>query len=147
MAIVSNNKKLDTALKTISEVSNHLEVPQHVLRFWESKFSEIKPQKLKGSRRYYSNEDVAILQKIKNLLYTEGYTIKGVQKSLKGSSKKLNDAQNFQDDPPNHSFKFEKPDSKSSDFLNKSQIKSLKKILQNLKNIKAKYEKTLNFSD
>lgn len=141
MAIVSNNKKLDTALKTISEVSNQLEVPQHVLRFWESKFSEIKPQKLKGSRRYYSNEDVAILEKIKKLLYAEGYTIKGVQKSLK------NGAKNQSEDPPNHSFKFEKTDSKKSEFLNETQINALKKILQNLKNIKEKYEKTLNFSD
>lgn len=71
------------AFRTISEVSDILDVPQHVLRFWEGKFSQIKPMKRGGNRRYYRPEDLELLRAITHLLYTDGYTIKGVQKLLR----------------------------------------------------------------
>ncbi len=71
------------AFRTISEVADELEMPQHVLRFWESKFSQVKPLKRGGGRRYYRPEDVVLLRNIRTLLYKEGYTIKGVQKLLR----------------------------------------------------------------
>lgn len=74
--------KSATAFRTISEVSDDIGVPQHVLRFWETKFPAIKPLKRGGNRRYYRPEDVQLLQSINRLLYTDGYTIKGVQKLL-----------------------------------------------------------------
>ena len=73
------------AFRTISEVAGELNVEQHVLRFWETKFSQIKPLKRGGGRRYYRPEDVELLQNIHHLLYQEGYTIKGVQKLLSAS--------------------------------------------------------------
>ncbi len=75
--------KSASAFRTISEVSDELDVPQHVLRFWETKFSHIKPLKRGGGRRYYRPEDLALLRRIRELLYTEGYTIKGVQRLLR----------------------------------------------------------------
>ena len=75
--------KSSTAFRTISEVSSKLEVPPHVLRFWETKFVQIKPLKRGGGRRYYRPEDIDLLRNIRELLYTEGYTIKGVQKLLR----------------------------------------------------------------
>ncbi len=80
-------KKAQGAFRTISEVADDLDVPQHVLRFWETKFNQVKPLKRGGGRRYYRPEDVALLKHIHHLLYTEGYTIKGVQKLLKGQGK------------------------------------------------------------
>jgi len=70
------------AFRTISEVAGELNVEQHVLRFWETKFTQIKPLKRGGGRRYYRPEDVELLKNIHHLLYSEGYTIKGVQKLL-----------------------------------------------------------------
>jgi DNA-binding transcriptional MerR regulator len=75
--------KSEAAFRTISEVSEDLEVPQHVLRFWESKFPQIKPLKRGGGRRYYRPEDVQLLKRIRDLLYKDGYTIRGVQKLLR----------------------------------------------------------------
>jgi DNA-binding transcriptional MerR regulator len=75
-------QKSASAYKTISEVSEMLDIPAHVLRFWESKFSQLKPMKRSGGRRYYRLEDIALLETIKSLLYDEGYTIKGAQASL-----------------------------------------------------------------
>lgn len=77
--------KSAAAFKTISEVSSETGVPQHVLRFWEAKFSQLRPLKRGGGRRYYRPEDVALLQRIRRLLQDEGYTIKGVQKVLRES--------------------------------------------------------------
>ncbi|MEK9684966.1 MAG: MerR family transcriptional regulator [Rhodospirillaceae bacterium] len=71
------------AFRTISEVAADLDVPSHVLRFWESKFSQIRPLKRGGGRRYYRPEDVDLLREIRSLLYDEGYTIRGAQKLLK----------------------------------------------------------------
>ncbi|PCI48994.1 MAG: hypothetical protein COB49_05310 [Alphaproteobacteria bacterium] len=75
--------KSPNAFRTISEVANSMGVPQHVLRFWESKFSQIAPMKRGGGRRYYRPEDVEIIEAIRNLLHEDGYTIKGAQKYLK----------------------------------------------------------------
>tara|TARA_A100001037_G_scaffold250827_1_gene234051 strand:- start:20 stop:487 length:468 start_codon:yes stop_codon:yes gene_type:complete len=92
----SPNKSAD-AFRTISEVAIELEIPTHVLRFWETKFSQIKPLKRGGGRRYYRPEDIAILRQIKILLYEDGYTIRGVRKlirdfglkNIKGAEKNL----------------------------------------------------------
>lgn len=81
------SKKAPSAFRTISEVADELDVQQHVLRFWETKFSQVRPLKRGGGRRYYRPEDVELLKRIHHLLYTEGYTIKGVQKLLKGQGK------------------------------------------------------------
>jgi len=75
-------EKAPGAFKTISEAAESLHVPQHVLRFWESRFSQIKPTKLRGGRRYYRPEDMDILTTIQNLLYKQGYTIEGAKKAL-----------------------------------------------------------------
>lgn len=71
------------AFRTISEVAGDLDVPQHVLRFWETRFAQIKPLKRAGGRRYYRPEDIDLLRKIRELLYKHGYTIKGVQRLLR----------------------------------------------------------------
>ncbi|MBL8590501.1 MAG: MerR family transcriptional regulator [Methylobacteriaceae bacterium] len=75
--------KSPDAFRTISEVAEELDVPQHVLRFWETRFTQIKPLKRGGGRRYYRPEDVELLRAIRHLLYGEGYTIRGVQRILK----------------------------------------------------------------
>ena len=84
------SSKSPEAFRTISEVSKDLSLPQHVLRFWETKFVQIKPIKRGGGRRYYRPEDVKLLKGIKSLLYNDGYTIRGVQKVIKeNGTKKL----------------------------------------------------------
>jgi len=80
-------QKSDAAFRTISEVSEDLDVPQHVLRFWESRFPTIKPLKRGGGRRYYRPEDIQLLRRIRDLLYKDGYTIRGVQKLLREPSR------------------------------------------------------------
>ncbi len=75
--------KSPDAFRTISEVAEDLDLPQHVLRFWETRFKQIKPMKRGGGRRYYRPDDVDLLRGIKGLLYDEGYTIRGVQRLLK----------------------------------------------------------------
>jgi DNA-binding transcriptional MerR regulator len=75
--------KAPEAFRTISEVAEELAVPKHVLRFWEGKFTQLKPMKRGGGRRYYRPEDVALLRGIRFLLYSDGYTIRGVQKILR----------------------------------------------------------------
>ncbi len=76
-------EKSVNAYKTISEVSKQIDVPSHVLRFWETKFGQVKPIKRSGGRRYYRSEDIDVLVNIRTLLYKEGYTIKGAKKALK----------------------------------------------------------------
>ena len=83
--------KSAAAFRTISEVARGLDIPQHDLRFLESKFSQIKPLKRGGGRRYYRPDDIALLQRIKSLLYDDGYTIKGVQKLLREGGLKASD--------------------------------------------------------
>ncbi len=82
------NKSPD-AFRTISEVAIDLDLPQHVLRFWETRFNQIKPMKRGGGRRYYRPDDVTLLKGIRFLLYAEGYTIKGVQRILKEQGNKF----------------------------------------------------------
>jgi DNA-binding transcriptional MerR regulator len=79
----SRAAKSPEAFRTISEVASDLDLPQHVLRFWESKFTQIRPLKRGGGRRYYRPEDIDLLRGIRHLLYADGYTIKGVQKLIK----------------------------------------------------------------
>jgi DNA-binding transcriptional MerR regulator len=79
--------KSAAAFRTISEVAGELDVAQHVLRFWESKFPQVRPLKRGGGRRYYRPEDVEVLRQIRSLLYEEGYTIKGAQKLLRGQKR------------------------------------------------------------
>ncbi len=76
-------KKAPNAFRTISEVADELHIPQHVLRFWETKFPQIKPLKRGGGRRYYRPDDILLLRRISDLLYIQGYTIKGVQRLLR----------------------------------------------------------------
>jgi DNA-binding transcriptional MerR regulator len=75
--------KAPDAFRTISEVADEIDVPQHVLRFWESRFAQIKPMKRGGGRRYYRPDDVDLLRGVRHLLYGEGYTIRGVQRILR----------------------------------------------------------------
>jgi len=83
VGLARRGMKSASAFRTISEVATDLDVPQHVLRFWETKFSQIRPLKRGGGRRYYRPEDVELLRAIRALLYGDGYTIKGVQKLLR----------------------------------------------------------------
>jgi DNA-binding transcriptional MerR regulator len=84
-------KKAPTAFRTISEVADELHIPQHVLRFWETKFPQVKPLKRGGGRRYYRPDDIALLRRISDLLYIQGYTIKGVQRLLREGGGRLSD--------------------------------------------------------
>lgn len=77
------SRKAPTAFRTISEVAEDLHIPQHVLRFWETKFPQLRPLKRGGGRRYYRPEDISLLRRISDLLYTQGYTIRGVQRLLR----------------------------------------------------------------
>jgi DNA-binding transcriptional MerR regulator len=86
--------KSAAAFRTISEVADELDVAQHVLRFWESKFPQVRPLKRGGGRRYYRPEDVELLRQIRSLLYEEGYTIRGAQKHLKGQRRPPIDSDN-----------------------------------------------------
>lgn len=81
--------KAPDAFRTISEVADDLKVPQHVLRFWESRFNQIKPMKRAGGRRYYRPDDVDLLRGVHHLLYGEGYTIRGVQRILRDQGLKF----------------------------------------------------------
>jgi len=97
--------KSESAFRTISEVATDLGLPQHVLRFWETKFAQIRPLKRGGGRRYYRPEDVTLLKRIRSLLYEDGYTIRGVQKLLKENGGKVpaaeaEDEMPFIDAPP-----------------------------------------------
>jgi DNA-binding transcriptional MerR regulator len=84
-------KKAPNAFRTISEVADDLHIPQHVLRFWETKFPQVKPLKRGGGRRYYRPDDIALLRRISDLLYIQGYTIKGVQRLLRDGGGQLSD--------------------------------------------------------
>src|ERR1700692_3549417 len=84
-------KKAPNAFRTISEVADELHIPQHVLRFWETKFPQVKPLKRGGGRRYYRPDDITLLRRISDLLYIQGYTIKGVQRLLREGGGRLSD--------------------------------------------------------
>jgi DNA-binding transcriptional MerR regulator len=83
---VARSGKSAGAFRTTSEVAAELDLPSHVLRFWETKFPQVRPLKRSGGRRYYRPEDVALLRRIRSWLYQEGYTIRGVQKLLRDNS-------------------------------------------------------------
>jgi DNA-binding transcriptional MerR regulator len=87
----SRAKKAPNAFRTISEVADDLHIPQHVLRFWETRFPQVKPLKRGGGRRYYRPDDIALLRRISDLLYIQGYTIKGVQRLLREGGGRLSD--------------------------------------------------------
>ena len=84
-------KKAPNAYRTISEVADELHIPQHVLRFWETKFPQVKPLKRGGGRRFYRPDDILLLRRISDLLYIQGYTIKGVQRLLREGGGRLAD--------------------------------------------------------
>ena len=84
-------KKAPNAFRTISEVADELHIPQHVLRFWETRFAQVKPLKRGGGRRYYRPDDILLLKRISDLLYIQGYTIKGVQRLLREGGGTLSD--------------------------------------------------------
>lgn len=83
-------EKSASALRTISEASEAIDVPQHVLRFWETKFAQIRPLKRNGGRRFYRPQDLEILAQIKHLLYNQGYTIKGAKKAIDDFARGIN---------------------------------------------------------
>ena len=140
--------KSPEAFRTISEVSKDLSLPQHVLRFWETKFVQIKPIKRGGGRRYYRPEDVDLLKGIKNLLYNDGYTIRGVQKVIRenGSKNIL-----FSNNKPNsklsqkvftdgeNSYNSEQNiHSRSGQSLSDNKRKKLMDVMQNLVELQSK---------
>jgi DNA-binding transcriptional MerR regulator len=135
-------RKADGAFRTISEVAEELDVPQHVLRFWETKFSQVKPLKRGGGRRYYRPEDVALLKHIHYQLYTEGYTIKGVQKLLKGQGKNQIAAQVIaaEEEAPLAAAKVEAPAPQAApkvSDLSDRQRSALEDMLAELKQLRA----------
>lgn len=130
----TTTKKSAGAFRTISEVADHLNVEQHVLRFWETKFTQVKPLKRGGGRRYYRPEDVTVLERIHSLLYKEGYTIKGAQNVLKGSTRNKIAAANGN---VSMDKKVEVQATQSSyEGLTPSQKKTLQGTLQTLKSMR-----------
>ena len=136
--------KSPEAFRTISEVSKDLSLPQHVLRFWETKFAQIKPIKRGGGRRYYRPEDVKLLKGIKSLLYNDGYTIRGVQKVIKQNGTKnilLNENQNnnfteIENDNMSHNNHTEI----SNHNLSETKRKKLMNVMNDLVMLKKKLE-------
>ena len=125
------NGKSRSAYRTISEVSNEIDVPAHVLRFWETKFLQIKPLKRGGGRRYYRPEDVTLLKTIRQFLYSDGYTIKGAQRLLKDGLIKT--ASNQMDTERNLVPAASEIETGSFSMQNKNEIK---KIMEELKVLK-----------
>ncbi len=138
------NIKSPEAFRTISEVSKDLSLPQHVLRFWETKFVQIKPIKRGGGRRYYRPEDIELLKGIKYLLYNDGYTIRGVQKVIKE-----NGAKKIISKPIQNDFTFDKDEHKnttqnvnqSHSVIAESKRKKLMTVLNDLVELKKKLNK------
>mgnify|MGYP001234216014 FL=1 len=134
--------KSPEAFRTISEVSKDLSLPQHVLRFWETKFTQIKPIKRGGGRRYYRPEDIELLKGIKYLLYHDGYTIRGVQKVIKESGtrkilKKENDINSFTDNENNNIDRHDQLNH-ASHSINETKRKKLLNVLNDLVSLKNK---------
>tara|TARA_B100000941_G_scaffold101692_1_gene71199 strand:- start:56 stop:475 length:420 start_codon:yes stop_codon:yes gene_type:complete len=136
------NIKSPEAFRTISEVSKDLALPQHVLRFWETKFVQIKPIKRGGGRRYYRPEDVKLLKGIKSLLYNDGYTIRGVQKVIRENGTKkilLKELQNisFTDESNNNK---ENENKISQHSLGETKRKKLMNVLNDLVELRKKLD-------
>lgn len=139
----SGGKSAD-AFRTISEVAAALDVPQHVLRFWESKFSQVRPLKRGGGRRYYRPEDVELLQTIRGLLYDDGYTIKGVQKLFRdGSLKPKRRSAQATDPEPNPAAPAASSKAKAEAKLSLAQRKALQNVLDELEQLKSMLERAL----
>ena len=119
-------RKAPSAFRTISEVADDLHIPQHVLRFWETKFPQLKPLKRGGGRRYYRPEDISLLRRVSDLLYTQGYTIKGVQRLLREGG--LDEAVAASDAPPAAAAIIEPPE---------TGVAALRAILEELEDISA----------
>ena len=137
------NTKSPEAFRTISEVSKDLSLPQHVLRFWETKFIQIKPIKRGGGRRYYRPEDIRLLRGIKSLLYNDGYTIRGVQKVIKEIGTKnilRNEVENnsFTDDEINTNQ--DNSNDLSPHQIGDSKRKKLMKVLNDLVDLRKKID-------
>ena len=134
--------KSPEAFRTISEVSKDLSLPQHVLRFWETKFVQIKPIKRGGGRRYYRPEDIKLLRGIKSLLYNDGYTIRGVQKVIKeiGTKKILQkEVENkFFTDNENNNMQLNETENVSQHHLGESKRKKLMNVLNDLVDLRKK---------
>ena len=136
------NTKSPEAFRTISEVSKDLSLPQHVLRFWETKFTQIKPIKRGGGRRYYRPEDIELLRGIKYLLYNDGYTIRGVQKVIKENGAKriiLKPSQNndFTLGSDEHTSSFQN-ENKPQSMIAETKRKKLMTVLNDLVELKKK---------
>ena len=127
------NGKSRSAYRTISEVANEIDVPAHVLRFWETKFLQIKPLKRGGGRRYYRPEDVTLLKTIRQFLYSDGYTIKGVQRLLKDGLIKT--ASNQMDTERNLVPAASEIETGSFSMQNKNEIKEIMEELKVLKRL------------
>ena len=137
------SSKSPEAFRTISEVSKDLSLPQHVLRFWETKFVQIKPIKRGGGRRYYRPEDIRLLKGIKSLLYNDGYTIRGVQKVIKeNGTKKLltiqSDNKVFTDMKKGYTHPERQNETKYS--INDSKRKKLMNVLDDLVQLRKKLD-------
>lgn len=133
-----STRKSKNAFRTISEVADELDVQQHVLRFWETKFSQVRPLKRGGGRRYYRPEDVTLLKRIHELLYTEGYTIKGVQKLFRENGKNTVLEGEAGTSAALKSAVLDTPQSSEpSQGLNTNQKKILVGMLEELKELKA----------
>lgn len=136
--------KSAAAFRTISEVAATLDVPQHVLRFWESKFTQIRPLKRGGGRRYYRPEDVELLQTIQGLLYDDGYTIKGVQKLFRdGSLKPKRRSAQTADPGPKTAEAAPAGKAKADAKLSLAQRKALQSVLDELEQLKSMLERAL----
>ncbi len=130
------SRKSPSAFRTISEVADDLSVQQHVLRFWETKFSQVRPLKRGGGRRYYRPEDVDILKTIHHLLYTQGYTIKGVQKLFREQGKN----KVVEKTPPearNNNVPAQPPVQKAAAGLSDTQRASLQSLAAELRELRA----------
>lgn len=139
-------EKAETAYRTISEVSEELSVPQHVLRFWETKFTVIKPIKRGGGRRYYKPEDIQLLKTVQRLLYEQGYTIKGVQRMISEKGVKFIDqlagGKNYSRGSSSFSDKrFAGNVIQENEESDLSDVDSLKEVLGELKELKSKLSK------
>ncbi|NKB50053.1 MAG: MerR family transcriptional regulator [Alphaproteobacteria bacterium] len=132
------------AFRTISEVATALDVPQHVLRFWESKFSQVRPLKRGGGRRYYRPDDVDLLQNIRNLLYDDGYTIKGVQKLLRDGALKPKRGSGKSPDSDKASAAATPKGAGSDTKLSAAQRQELQGLLEELEQLKSMLKSALD---
>tara|TARA_B100001123_G_C14820201_1_gene831866 strand:+ start:139 stop:576 length:438 start_codon:yes stop_codon:yes gene_type:complete len=130
--------KSSQAFRTISEVASILDMPQHVLRFWETKFEEVKPLKRGGGRRYYRPDDIELLSVIRKLLYEDGYTIKGVQKLFREGDSKLIKKSPQEIRPLKRTKVLNESSSTSEPVIPPSQRNDLQDVLRELEGLRKK---------